>query len=690
MSSSAGTSIVTNHHHHHNTYQQQQQQQHHHHIHQNGAFTMATPQSKQFSQTTSSSTIYHSPQSSPPNESSPKPLTMMMTMLENDDGDDDKPLDFSSKSPSTKRSSLIGTGNSGQIDENQKTSTSSPQPAQQQQQQEQPEPLLSSKSVATASKKVHPKFLKRHHEPEHHCFTTPSPSPPEHRMSINQLQSPSSKSNLNSTANVFPSVDIHSTIPSSVLSQSLPVVNQDIFGKFLQEMTSQIQPATKNYSQQQVLNETILNQALQLAKLNCQHPQTLSSPNSLMIESDPTNTNAKAIQLLNLLTKMNNSHHHQPQQQQQPIPSSQNIVEQLLNKNNNHTPSSLSPIKSIHSTTNLLSPSTILSQNAFLTHQHKNLVSERQQQSLVNNGVGGGLLLTTAPTTMSPIMNSSAEHQNLTLSSNNVATTLINNNSSTSSTPKYTRPFKALYNNKDLPLLPQKHSPSSTTTTSASSTTSSSSSSSLPLETLAAADSLLGSDQAYLMFRSQMLSMTKERQSSIERKSTTNRKSHNTSASSIKSLDLISDENSNSSSLNGTNIVDNHNQSPINQAIMETSTSNSHSLVMPITAGLSLPNVPNSTTAITTSTNSGRKRARPLPDNLKDEAYWERRRKNNEAAKRSRDLRRAKEDEIAIRASFLEHENRQLKLKLIEAELKLEKKDTLIANLQNQLSLKQQ
>jgi len=33
----------------------------------------------------------------------------------------------------------------------------------------------------------------------------------------------------------------------------------------------------------------------------------------------------------------------------------------------------------------------------------------------------------------------------------------------------------------------------------------------------------------------------------------------------------------------------------------------------------------------------------------KDDAYWERRRKNNEAAKRSRDARRAKEDEIALR-----------------------------------------
>ena len=47
-----------------------------------------------------------------------------------------------------------------------------------------------------------------------------------------------------------------------------------------------------------------------------------------------------------------------------------------------------------------------------------------------------------------------------------------------------------------------------------------------------------------------------------------------------------------------------------------------------------------------------------------DEAYWERRRKNNEAAKRSRDSRRAKEDEIAIRAAFLEQENIRLRVEL--------------------------
>ncbi|XP_043508366.1 transcription factor VBP-like [Frieseomelitta varia] len=49
----------------------------------------------------------------------------------------------------------------------------------------------------------------------------------------------------------------------------------------------------------------------------------------------------------------------------------------------------------------------------------------------------------------------------------------------------------------------------------------------------------------------------------------------------------------------------------------------------------------------------------------KDAAYLEKRRKNNEAAKRSRDARRAKEDEIAIRAAFLEQENIRLKYEVL-------------------------
>ncbi len=55
---------------------------------------------------------------------------------------------------------------------------------------------------------------------------------------------------------------------------------------------------------------------------------------------------------------------------------------------------------------------------------------------------------------------------------------------------------------------------------------------------------------------------------------------------------------------------------------------------------------------------------------IKDASYWERRRKNNEAAKRSRDSRRAKEEEIAIRAAYLEQEN--LKLRAQVAVLKHE------------------
>lgn len=69
-------------------------------------------------------------------------------------------------------------------------------------------------------------------------------------------------------------------------------------------------------------------------------------------------------------------------------------------------------------------------------------------------------------------------------------------------------------------------------------------------------------------------------------------------------------------------------------------------------------------------TAGGRRRPRSLPDEQKDEAYWERRRKNNEAAKRSRDARRAKEDQIAIRAALLEQEN--LKLRVEVAALKTE------------------
>ena len=68
--------------------------------------------------------------------------------------------------------------------------------------------------------------------------------------------------------------------------------------------------------------------------------------------------------------------------------------------------------------------------------------------------------------------------------------------------------------------------------------------------------------------------------------------------------------------------------------------------------------------SVTGSTNGSAKKRGRNGEEIKDDAYWERRRKNNEAAKRSRDARRAKEDEIAIRAAFLEQENLKLRFEL--------------------------
>uniref|UniRef100_A0A8C2WPQ6 HLF transcription factor, PAR bZIP family member a n=1 Tax=Cyclopterus lumpus TaxID=8103 RepID=A0A8C2WPQ6_CYCLU len=55
-----------------------------------------------------------------------------------------------------------------------------------------------------------------------------------------------------------------------------------------------------------------------------------------------------------------------------------------------------------------------------------------------------------------------------------------------------------------------------------------------------------------------------------------------------------------------------------------------------------------------------------IPEDLKDDRYWVRRKKNNVAAKRSRDARRLKENQIAIRASFLEKENAALRMEVAE------------------------
>lgn len=70
---------------------------------------------------------------------------------------------------------------------------------------------------------------------------------------------------------------------------------------------------------------------------------------------------------------------------------------------------------------------------------------------------------------------------------------------------------------------------------------------------------------------------------------------------------------------------------------------------------------PSSSPSCHSDSESDSKKSKTVPDEKKDDAYWERRRKNNEAAKRSRDARRQKEEEIAMRAAFLEQENLKLR-----------------------------
>ncbi|CAH1159842.1 unnamed protein product [Phaedon cochleariae] len=61
-----------------------------------------------------------------------------------------------------------------------------------------------------------------------------------------------------------------------------------------------------------------------------------------------------------------------------------------------------------------------------------------------------------------------------------------------------------------------------------------------------------------------------------------------------------------------------------------------------------------------------------------DPEYLERRKKNNEAAKRSRDARKAKEDEIAIRCAFLEQENMKMKFRLAALNGEVERLQSLL------------
>ncbi|XP_061612546.1 hepatic leukemia factor-like isoform X2 [Phyllopteryx taeniolatus] len=73
-----------------------------------------------------------------------------------------------------------------------------------------------------------------------------------------------------------------------------------------------------------------------------------------------------------------------------------------------------------------------------------------------------------------------------------------------------------------------------------------------------------------------------------------------------------------------------------------------------------------------------------IPEDRKDDRYWARRRKNNVAAKRSRDARRLKENQIAIRAGFLEKENLALRQEVGELRKELGRAKNILAKYEAQ------
>ena len=105
-----------------------------------------------------------------------------------------------------------------------------------------------------------------------------------------------------------------------------------------------------------------------------------------------------------------------------------------------------------------------------------------------------------------------------------------------------------------------------------------------------------------------------------------------------------------SSGSSGSSTLDSSNNSSSNN--------NANNMSMSISDGIG---------ASSTSASSSSKRSRMSKaslDQQKDGKYFERRKRNNVAAKKSRDARKQREDEIAIRASFLEKENSILKAQL--------------------------
>ena len=75
-----------------------------------------------------------------------------------------------------------------------------------------------------------------------------------------------------------------------------------------------------------------------------------------------------------------------------------------------------------------------------------------------------------------------------------------------------------------------------------------------------------------------------------------------------------------------------------------------------------------------------KKRPLAVPESMKDERYWDKRKKNNESAKRSREQRRMKEEQIAMRLVHLEQDNLQLRTEVSVQRAEIERLRAMLYN----------
>ncbi|CAL1536991.1 unnamed protein product, partial [Lymnaea stagnalis] len=65
------------------------------------------------------------------------------------------------------------------------------------------------------------------------------------------------------------------------------------------------------------------------------------------------------------------------------------------------------------------------------------------------------------------------------------------------------------------------------------------------------------------------------------------------------------------------------------------------------------------------SKNSSRRAKRVIPDTEKDDKYWEKRKRNNMAAKKSRENKRLVENDIRQKVMYLEEQNALLRKEIM-------------------------